>query len=49
MNKASCLSLVFNAILHWNTIKIYHIVESLMDQGEHIDETTSGSCFIITI
>jgi TnpA family transposase len=27
MNKASCLSLVSNAILYWNTIKIDDIVE----------------------
>jgi TnpA family transposase len=29
MNKASCLSLVSNAILYWNTIKINDIVENL--------------------
>lgn len=29
MNKASCLSLVSNAILYWNTKKISRIVESL--------------------
>ena len=37
MNKASCLSLVSNAILYWNTIKIIDIVESLKQQGEEID------------
>ena len=36
MNKASCLSLVSNAILYWNTIKINDIVESLRAQGELI-------------
>jgi len=36
MNKASCLSLVSNAILYWNTIKINDIVESLRAQGEVI-------------
>lgn len=42
MNKASCLSLVSNAILYWNTIKINDIVESLRQQGEDIaDETLS--------
>ena len=38
MNKASCLSLVSNAILYWNTIKINDIVGSLCDQGEKIDD-----------
>jgi TnpA family transposase len=38
MNKASCLSLVSNAILYWNTIKINDIVENLRRQGEDIDD-----------
>ena len=37
MNKASCLSLVSNAILYWNTTKIDSIVENLRQQGEDID------------
>ena len=37
MNKASCLSLVSNAILYWNTTKISSIVENLRQQGEDID------------
>jgi TnpA family transposase len=40
MNKASCLSLVSNAILYWNTIKINDIVENLRAQGEEIDKET---------
>jgi TnpA family transposase len=40
MNKASCLSLVSNAILYWNTIKINDIIESLRQQGEDIDDET---------
>jgi TnpA family transposase len=40
MNKASCLSLVSNAILYWNTIKINEIVEKLRSQGEDIDKET---------
>lgn len=40
MNKASCLSLVSNAILYWNTIKINEIVESLKRRGEAIDDET---------
>ncbi|UBF30112.1 Tn3 family transposase (plasmid) [Kovacikia minuta CCNUW1] len=40
MNKASCLSLVSNAILYWNTIKINEIVESLRAQGELIEAET---------
>ena len=38
MNKASSLSLVSNAILYWNTIKINDIVESLRQQGEDIHD-----------
>ena len=38
MNKASCLSLVSNAILYWNTIKINEILESLKRQGEAVDD-----------
>jgi hypothetical protein len=40
MDKASCLSLVSNAILYWNTIKINDIVENLRAQGEEIDKDT---------
>jgi TnpA family transposase len=40
MNKASCLSLVSNAILYWNTIKITTIVDNLRAQGEEIDPDT---------
>jgi TnpA family transposase len=40
MNKASCLSLVSNAILYWNTIKINDIVENLRSQGAEIDKET---------
>jgi TnpA family transposase len=40
MNKASALSLVSNAILYWNTSKISHIVDSLRDQGEAVDDET---------
>ena len=40
MNKASCLSLVSNAILYWNTIKINEIIENLRSQGADIDRET---------
>jgi TnpA family transposase len=40
MNKASCLSLVSNAILYWNTLKITDIVDSLQAQGEEVDQDT---------
>jgi TnpA family transposase len=40
MNKASCLSLVSNAILYWNTVKIDGIVERFRMQGETIDNET---------
>ena len=38
MNKASCLSLVSNIILYWNTKKIAQIIDQLKDQGENISE-----------
>lgn len=37
MNKASCLSLVSNAILYWNTLKITDLVDTLRRQGAQID------------
>src|SRR5580704_5460380 len=36
MNKASCLSLVSNAILVWNTLQIARIVETLQQTGAPI-------------
>lgn len=42
MNKASCLSLVSNAVLYWNTVKLNGIITQLKDNGEVIsDETLS--------
>jgi TnpA family transposase len=40
MNKASCLSLVSNAVLYWNTVKINAIVEGFRKQGETIENET---------
>ena len=40
MNKASCLSLVSNAILYWNTLQITDIVDKLRVQGEAVDPAT---------
>ena len=40
VNKASCLSLVSNAILYWNTIKIAETVGPLRAQGEDISDET---------
>ncbi len=40
MSKASCLSLVSNAILYWNTLKINSIIDSLRQHGENIDDET---------
>lgn len=40
MNKASCLSLVSNAVLYWNTIKITEIIEQLKNNGEKISNET---------
>ncbi|WP_372371604.1 Tn3 family transposase [Candidatus Uabimicrobium sp. HlEnr_7] len=42
INKASCLSLVSNVILYWNTIKIHDIVQKIRKKSENIsDETLS--------
>lgn len=40
MNKASCLSLVSNAILYWNMLKITAIVDQLRAQGEEVTPET---------
>jgi len=40
MNKASCLSLVSNAVLYWNTIKMSRIVDQLKANGEDISDKT---------
>lgn len=39
MNKASCLSLLSNAVLVWNTVRISEIVERLRSAGEQILDT----------
>jgi len=39
MNKASCLSLVSNAILYWNTVQISKIVEQLRAQGQKVSNS----------
>ncbi|MDW3651884.1 MAG: Tn3 family transposase [Bacteroidia bacterium] len=38
MNKASCLSLVSNAILYWNTQKIQRIVHKMRKNGQIIED-----------
>lgn len=38
MNKASCLSLLSNAILVWNTVHISKIVSRLRDDGQSVPE-----------
>jgi len=40
MNKASCLSLVSNAVLYWNTIKIAEIINQLCENREEISKKT---------
>ena len=40
MNKASCLSLVSNAVLYWNTIKMSEIIAQLRKNGETISNET---------
>jgi TnpA family transposase len=38
MNKASCLSLVSNAVLYWNTVKMTEIIDQLKHNGEMISD-----------
>jgi TnpA family transposase len=38
MNKASCLSLISNAVLVWNTIQIQKIVEELRAAGQPVKD-----------
>ena len=40
MNKASCLSLVSNAVLYWNTLHINNLVKDLRNRGEIIEDET---------
>ncbi|WP_242604772.1 Tn3 family transposase [Legionella busanensis] len=40
MNKASCLSLVSNAVLYWNTVKMTKIIAQLKTNGEVINDNT---------
>lgn len=40
MNKASCLSLVSNAVLYWNTMKMTEIITQLKNNGEVISDNT---------
>ena len=37
MNKASCLSILSNLILYWNTVKLYQMIEELKSEGYEID------------
>ena len=39
MNKASCLSLVSNAILYWNTIKMQGVISQRETNGEKIEKS----------
>jgi hypothetical protein len=38
MNKASCLSLLSNAVLIWNTVQMTRIVAQLRDTGHHVSD-----------
>jgi len=40
MNQASCLSVISNAILYWNTLKITDIVDNLKQHGAEIENDT---------
>lgn len=40
MNKSSCLSLVSNAVLYWNTVKMTETIEQLKQNGETINDET---------
>lgn len=39
MNKASCLSLLSNAVLVWNTMEIDKMVISLRASGQSVDDS----------
>jgi len=38
INKASCLSLLSNAIVAWNAVRIGQIVEQLRRQGDQVED-----------
>ena len=38
MNKASCLSLLSNAVLIWNTVQMTRIVAQLRDAGQQVSD-----------
>jgi hypothetical protein len=38
MNKASCLGLLSNAVLVWNTVKLHHLVAQLRATGACVSE-----------
>ena len=38
LNKASCLSLISNAVLVWNTIQIQKVVEELRASGQVVKD-----------
>jgi TnpA family transposase len=40
INKASCLSLVSNAVLYWNTVKMTEIINQLKQNGETMSDET---------
>ena len=39
-HKASCLSLVSNAVLYWNTVKMIEIIVQLKQNGEAVSDET---------
>ena len=45
MNRASCLSLVSNAILVWNTLQMAKIVEALRQSGTPVADEDSAHVF----
>jgi len=47
MNKASCLSLVSNAILYWNTSRINKIIHDLRKQGEQVEDETLSNISLL--
>jgi TnpA family transposase len=49
MNKASCLSLVSNAILYWNTRKITDIVDNLRQHGAEVANNTLAHISLLPV
>jgi TnpA family transposase len=48
MNKASCLSLVTNAVLFWNTHHVQRIVDRMKAEGYNVDESVLAKISLLS-